>query len=120
MTTNYQRGAVFERKVARNLEEWGYVTVRSAGSHSPADIVAMREGATVCVQCKRNGRLDPDEWNEFWEWCSKGGVTPILAAQAKVLSGIIYHRLTSRKVGRGRQPLAPWVPQEGGSTHGLS
>lgn len=110
MATNYQRGAVFERKVARNLEECGYVTVRSAGSHSPADVVAMQDGTTVCVQCKSDGRLDPKEWNDFFDWCERGGTTPILAAQAKVLSGIIYYRLTSRKGGRGRQPLAPWEP----------
>lgn len=111
MATNYTRGATFERKVAKNLEDWGYVTVRSAGSHSPADIVAMHRGSIVCVQCKTNGRLDPDEWNEFFDWCEKAGAMPVLAAKARVLSGIIYYRLTSRKDGRGRQPLAPWVPQ---------
>ena len=111
MATNYTRGATFERKVARNLEEWGYVTVRSAGSHSPADVVAMQDGATVCVQCKCDGRLGPKEWNDFFDWCEKGGTTPILAAQAKTLSGIIYYRLTSRKDGRGRQPWESWTPQ---------
>lgn len=111
MATNYSRGADFERMVAKDLECYGYVTVRSAGSHSPADIVAMLDGETLCVQCKRNGRLDPDEWNKFFDWCASGGAVPILASKGPRGCGVIYRRLTSSKDGTGRQPLAPWVPQ---------
>lgn len=111
MVTNYQRGADFERMVARDLERRGFVTVRSAGSHKPADVVAMIEGETFAIQCKRDGILRPDEWNKFLEWCEKGGAIPILAQKGPRGRGIIYHRLTSRKDGRGRQPLAPWEPQ---------
>lgn len=120
MATNYSRGADFERRTRGYLERIGYVTVRSAGSHSPADIVAMRHGELVCVQCKRNGRLDPDEWNEFWEWCRKGGAIPILASKGPRGSGIIYRRLTSRKDGRGRQPLESWTPQREGKQDEVS
>ena len=120
MATNYQRGAAFERKVGEDLEKYNFVWVRSAGSHSPADVLATRNtrfsmsfgfSEVVAVQCKSDGRLDPDEWNEFWEWCRKGGAIPILASKGPRGRGIIYNRLTSRKDGRGRQPLAPWVPQ---------
>lgn len=114
MATNYSRGADFERRVARDLERYGMVTVRSAGSHSPTDIVALHKGEVTCVQCKRDGRLDPDEWNEFWEWCEVAGATPIVAAKAPSRSGIIYRRLTSRKDGRGRQPWVFWTPQREG------
>ena len=116
MATNYQRGATFERKVAADLERYGYVTVRSAGSHSPADVVAMRYGFTACVQCKLNGRLDPSEWNELWEFCILAGATPVLAAPGKEgrKTGIIYRRLTSSKDGGGRQPWAYWTPQREG------
>lgn len=110
MATNYQRGADFERRVAKDLERFGYVTVRSAGSHKPADVVAMFHGQTFAIQCKRDGVLRPDEWNRFWEWCEIAGAVPILSSKGPRGSGIIYHRLTSRKGGRGRQPLAPWVP----------
>ena len=123
MATNYSRGAKFERKVKEHLESFGYSCVRSAGSHSPADVVGFRRSVlgtvygvaeVVAVQCKRDGRLDPDEWNEFWEWSTRNGATPILARLGKAGHGTIYHRLTSRKDGRGRQPLAPWEPQEKG------
>lgn len=125
MATNYSRGANFERTVMRDLEGRGYAVLRSAGSHSPADVVALRKsllstvygyGEVVAVQCKRNGRLDPDEWNEFWEWCARAGATPVLASKGPRGCGIIYNRLTSRKDGRGRQPLESWTPIENGDS----
>lgn len=114
MATNYTKGAAFERKVAKDLEGYGYVTVRSAGSHSPADLVAMRHGELVCVQCKSDGRLDPEEWNDFWEFCELAGALPVMAKVGPQGKGVVYNVLTSRKDGRGRQPLAPWVPQREG------
>lgn len=113
MATNYTRGAAFERKVARDLEGYGYVTVRSAGSHSPADVIAMRYGTIAAVQCKLNGRLDPDEWNELWEFAVSAGAKPVVAAPQKEgrKTGIIYRRLTSSKDGKGRQPWESWTPR---------
>lgn len=112
MTTNYRRGAEFERAVAKDLEKYGFVTVRSAGSHKPADVVAMKAGETLAIQCKRDGVLRPDEWNKFYCWAAVAGATPILASKGPRGSGIIYSRLASRKDGRGRQPLVPWAPQK--------
>ena len=135
MATNYRRGADFERKVMRDLEAHGYCVVRSAGSHSPADLIALRRAAigasadgayiatcpeVVAVQCKRNGRLDPEEWNEFWEWCLKACAKPILASRGANGRAIIYSTLTSRKDGKGRQPLESWTPQSEGSTDEVS
>ena len=113
MATNYQRGAAFERKVARDLESHGYVTVRSAGSHSPVDVVAMKYGTIAAVQCKLDGYIPPDEWNELWEFAVSAGATPVMAEPYKEgrKTGIIYRRLTSRKDGGGRQPWAYWTPQ---------
>ncbi len=113
MATNYQRGAAFERKAQKELEGHGFAVVRSAGSHSPTDLVAMRAGEIVLVQCKLNGYIGPDEWNELYEFAKVAGGVPILASPKKEgrKCAIIYHRLTSRKGGRGRQPLAPWVPR---------
>lgn len=120
MATNYSRGADFERSVVRDLESKGLVAVRSAGSHKPADVVAMVDGMAFCIQCKRDGRLGPTEWNKFWEWCAVAGATPILASKGPRGTGIIYRRLTSRKDGKGRQPLAFWTPQRKGKQDGVS
>ena len=115
MATNYQRGAAFERKTQGELERHGFAVVRSAGSHSPTDLVAMRNGEIVLVQCKLNGYIGQYEWNELFEFAELAGGVPILASPKKEgrKCAIIYHRLVSRKGGRGRQPLVPWVPDRG-------
>ena len=120
MVTNYKRGADFERRAQKFLERIGYAVVRSAGSHSPADLVAMRHGEMVCVQCKRDGKLPPKEWNDFWEFCELAGALPVMAKVGPQGKGVVYNVLTSRKDGRGRQPLAPWVPQREGNTDEVS
>lgn len=112
MANNYNRGAQFERKVGSDLTDRGYRVVRSAGSHSPADIVALCAGMQpVGVQCKTNGRLDPEEWDKFFWWCERAGAVPVLASKGPSGKGILYRRITGRKGGnRGRQPLTSWVP----------
>lgn len=58
---NYRRGANFERKVKKWYEDKGDFVVRSAGSHSPVDLVVLRYGQTVLVQCKIDGKLPEEE-----------------------------------------------------------
>lgn len=53
--TNYHRGAYFERRVQRYYEKLGYLVIRSAGSHSPIDLVALKAGEVKLIQCKVNG-----------------------------------------------------------------
>lgn len=110
MSTNYRNGAAFEHQVRKDMEENGYAVMRSAGSHSPADLLALRKGrVTLAIQCKRNGRLDPGEWNEFCDWCELAGAAPILAE--KVRGGIKYHLITGKKDGsKGKQPMRDWEP----------
>ena len=113
MATNYRRGADFERRVAADLSAHGYVTVRAAGSHTVADVYAFRSGEIVMAQCKRDGRLDPDEWNRLYDECQKAGAVPVLAMMGANGRGISYAKLIDRKAGRGRQPMTRWEPQEG-------
>lgn len=49
--TNYKRGADFERKVKKDLEDiFGAVVIRSAGSRTPCDLVAMWPDKTILIQ----------------------------------------------------------------------
>lgn len=112
MATNYARGSDFERRTKEQLEGFGYAVIRSAGSHSPADLVAMRHGEIVGVQCKRNGRLYPEEWNEFVDWCETAGAIPVVAQIGANHRGTVYHLITGRKTGAGRQPWVPWEPRK--------
>ena len=113
MTTNYRRGADFERRVVADLSAHGYVTVRAAGSHTVADVYAFRFGEVVMAQCKRDGRLPPDEWNKLYDECQRAGAVPVLAMRGADGRGIAYAKLIDRKAGRGCQPMVRWEPQEG-------
>ena len=57
--TNYKKGVRLERDVVRIFKENGYIAVRTAGSHSPFDVVLVKqtsENKKICfvafVQCK--------------------------------------------------------------------
>jgi Holliday junction resolvase len=39
--TNYQRGANKERRIVNAYREKGWIALRSAGSHSPIDVVCI-------------------------------------------------------------------------------
>ena len=59
--SRYRKGSDFERFVKYQLEEEGYFVVRSAGSHGPADLVALKGGfPTMLVQCKAGAITGPD------------------------------------------------------------
>jgi len=50
---NYRRGYLAERKAAKVLEQAGYVVARTAGSHSPFDVVAVGPNGVRLIQVKR-------------------------------------------------------------------
>ena len=51
----YNRGRAKEYRVMELLREEGWIAGRSAGSHSPVDIFAAKEGRVLLVQVK-NGQ----------------------------------------------------------------
>lgn len=57
----YSKGANFERRVRDYLREIGFVVFRSAGSHTPADLIALKAGEVMLVQCKLDGKISPAE-----------------------------------------------------------
>ena len=120
MATNYSKGAAFERKVAKDMQRYGYCATRAAGSHTPADVWCLIAGhAPVLIQCKRDGRLDPEEWNDFLDYCQQAGAVPVLAMAGTNGRGISYRRLVGRKDGsRREQPFAYWTPQVQGGSNG--
>jgi Holliday junction resolvase len=64
---NYRRGADFERRVCKYFDKRGYFTVRSAGSHSPIDLVAIKGGEVKLIQCKIDGVLSVAERQQLQE-----------------------------------------------------
>jgi Holliday junction resolvase len=110
--TNYERGAVFERSVKKKLEAAGWFVVRIAGSHSAADLVAIRRSDhahAAMIQCKTNGELSPKEWNELFNTARHVGAWPYLAQRVKRKLQIL--QLMGPKIARKKQPIldASWM-----------
>lgn len=62
--TNYRRGIAKERELQKLLEESGYETMRTAGSHGLFDVIAF--GPNVrCIQVKRVER--GNSWKREYE-----------------------------------------------------
>ena len=102
--TNYRRGRDFENRVKKVLEAKGYFVLRSAGSKSPVDLAAMKDGKAVFVQCKMHGVLGVAEWNSFYDLCEEVGAMPVLAS--KECGAVALYAIKGRKDGKGgRQPM---------------
>ncbi|HYJ33767.1 MAG TPA: Holliday junction resolvase [Candidatus Binatia bacterium] len=115
--TNYARGAYFERTVAAALTGDGYVVYRAAGSHGKADLVALKAGEVLLVQCKLPGPggVPPGEWNALYEVAVRVGALPIVAYRPG-RSGVAYLRMTGPKLRRTRlAPAAAWSPDQVGT-----
>lgn len=111
-SSNYQRGRALEHRVRTHLRAQGYEVLRTAGSKSKIDLVAIKQGQILFVQCKRSGALPPAEWNALWDLALMAGAVPVLAEQLKP-RGRKYWRLTGRKDQPGRrQPMEELVIDE--------
>lgn len=51
--TNYERGVEKERLAIEQLEEVGYIAFRTAGSHSPIDVIGIGPTGVRLIQTKR-------------------------------------------------------------------
>lgn len=76
--TNYRNGADLERAAKHLLEDNGYFVVKAAGSKGPADLVAIKPGETLIVQCKLDGYLRPAERIELFMLSMRFQVTALV------------------------------------------
>lgn len=80
--TNYSRGANFERRVKKHLESKGWACFRSAGSHSPADLICHLGVSGVCivllVQCQLDKNFSASKKRELVELARKINAHPLL------------------------------------------
>ena len=83
MTSGYVRGRRFEYKVKKLLEERGYIVVRSAASKGPFDLVALRFGEILLIQCKLDGNLSKAEKQQMIAAARVAGGKPLLAIKDK-------------------------------------
>lgn len=105
--TQYRRGADFERAVRIALQNDGYVVVRSAGSKSKIDLLGIKPGQCLFVQCKINGLCPPAERTELRRLADLIHAVPLVACKG-YRGKINYRELT----GDGPKDWQPWAPDE--------
>lgn len=109
--TLYRYGRQFEYRVRDQLREFGFFCLRSPRSLSPLDLVAIKPGAVLFVQCKRNGELGVNGWNALLDLSRSVGAIPLLAEVAPARGHILYWRLLEKKDGTKRaQPRGAFLP----------
>jgi Holliday junction resolvase len=65
----YNSGRAAEYRVMQLLRKDGWVVGRSAGSHSPVDIFAAKEGKVLLIQVKKgSARAVAEELRELVKW----------------------------------------------------
>jgi Holliday junction resolvase len=80
VTSAYAKGRGFEQRARVRLEERGYFVVRSAGSKTPVDLVAIKSGEQpLFVQCKSGARsLSRAQRLVFADFARELGAVPVL------------------------------------------
>jgi Holliday junction resolvase len=114
-SNRYATGTRFEHKTRDDLIANGYDVIRAAGSKGPTkvDLVAVKPGSLIFIQCKATGTLPPAEWDRLVEVSGWVGAVPVLAANGPRGRGIVYTRLLGPKRRRARtQPCEPFLPDE--------
>lgn len=113
--THYASGRRFEWAVRDDLYANGYEVIRAAGSKggSKVDLIAIKPGQLVFVQCKQTGTLPPDEWDRLVEVSAWVDAVPVLAAKGGRGQGIRYTRLLGpKRRGCKNQSVEPFVLDE--------
>jgi Holliday junction resolvase len=97
--SHYAQGTRFEHKVRDDLDDNGYEVIRAAGSKgsSKVDLIGLKPGQLLLVQCKRTGVLGPAEWDRVHEVAGWVGAVPLLAANGPRGRGVTYIRLLGPK-----------------------
>lgn len=79
----YRSGRRFEYEVRDYFEKRGWLVIRAARS-KPVDLVCIRGGRTVLVECKyAGGRLSKDERRDLWRMARRYGVRVVIAYRRK-------------------------------------
>jgi len=76
--SSYRKGRRFEYQVRDQLERLGYWVVRQSRSAFP-DLIALKRGEILLVECRLRGRLTNMERKRLMELAERLGARPLLA-----------------------------------------
>lgn len=79
---SYIKGRALEYKVRRELEKLGFRVIRSAGSHTPVDILAFKHGKLIAIQCKMKRHTQRDV-NELIAWSKDMNASPVIISKKR-------------------------------------
>jgi Holliday junction resolvase len=92
--TLYAKGRAFEYRVRDYLRSKGWWVLRSPRSGSPLDLVALKRGRILMVQCKLNGVFLFADRQELFDLAESVGAVAVMAARAFRGRGIDFKRLS--------------------------
>ena len=82
MATNYARGRAFEYRVRDYYKKKGWYVVRSAGSKTITDLIAIGKDGTVhFIQCKKDRKIPTRELIDLLEQSMTYKAVPVVAGQ---------------------------------------
>ena len=107
--SNYDHGATLERAAKTYLQDNGYrLVVKSGGSKGKVDLVAMKRGETLLVQCKTDGYLSPLERTELWHLADELGHVALVCGWVK--NGAKARHVGFTRLLTGGVTREPWSP----------
>lgn len=110
--SRYDGGADLERAAKKLLEDNGYYVIRSAGSKGAVDLVALKPGEVLLVQCKTDGYVTPAERIVLRKLALSVVATALVACWYKpgrAARVVAFGELTSM----GPAGHRPWTPDHG-------
>lgn len=106
MTNHYRAGRDFEWRTRAVLREAGYEVIRAAGSKTKADLLAIKSGQTLVIQCKRTELPSPAERAEVIRLaaCLAPVGVPLIARRGSRGTPVVFERLTGPAASQ-REPF---------------
>lgn len=100
MTTNYARGRAFEYRVRDIFGDLNYVVLRSAGSHTPIDLIAIDvNGKVLFIQCQRGRWFAKEKLVELCKVARRAHTIAVIACRSKQRGKVDFYQLKgSRKI----------------------
>lgn len=108
MTSHYERGRRFEYATRDHLRDAGYDVFRAAGSKTKADLIAVKPGQVLIVQCKATALPSPHERTEILRIanCLPGiGIAVIARKGPRGIPVALERLLTADRSPKAREPF---------------
>lgn len=98
MTTNYARGRAFEYKVRDIFIALDYLLLRSAGSHTPIDLIAINgDGGVLFIQCQTGRWFAKAKLDELRKVARRAHATAVIACRSKQRGQTDFYDVTGKR-----------------------